>query len=512
MSPWIRRLVTSPSVRNYLAFLCTTVDQDLKGNLTGKPRAMSWGLLAFTADPPRRLLLALLDRVLFPDDSPLPRDCTVSLGAADRMAVDLCAAFVLEKTEAETVAREAPSIAFEPGHLHGALADAVAVLQFLGRFDLTERVLEVWSRIEEAQRETAVVCAVGDLMFKNVGHFLLYAALVIAEQRAGRRKTLLVSDRLAPANRYLYDRLAQPIAPQFTVDRDTLNALGRTLLPVSPTSAFRNRRDVFVHPTHGSLPYRWDGAVVTMGGFIRQALDAHFSTSGAPLIQITADERARVAAMLARNGIDPTRPIVTLHVRESGFDPASQAATELRNASIDTYRPAVAFLVAQGHQVVRLGDPSMAPLGSSESVFDYAHSPDKSEMADIVLASLCSFHIGTSSGMSHVPLLFDRPVLYTNWLPFGEYVATRRCRVLTKTVLDWAGRTVPRALCDRVFANTYAQWAFKLKGCTVRDNTSEEILAGVREMLTAVDTGPPASGRVRFVGESDRHPATPSDP
>lgn len=114
-------------------------------------------------------------------------------------------------------------------------------------------------------------------------------------------------------------------------------------------------------------------------------------------------------------GLDPADRIVTLHCREGGF--RVDAQQDLRNVDVAGYGPALRRLVARGYRVIRLGDPSMRPLPDIPGVLDYARSPLKSEALDILLPGVAQFHIGSSSGLSKVPLLYGTPCLFLNWYP-----------------------------------------------------------------------------------------------
>ena len=118
--------------------------------------------------------------------------------------------------------------------------------------------------------------------------------------------------------------------------------------------------------------------------------------------------------MLASLGVPPDMPVVTLHVRESGYNPAFATSMQFRDAGIADYRLAVEALKARGIWVVRLGDPSMRPAPPGDGLLDYPFTDAKSDWMDAYLAARCRFHIGTSSGMSFVPLMYGRPVLFTN--------------------------------------------------------------------------------------------------
>jgi putative glycosyltransferase (TIGR04372 family) len=77
----------------------------------------------------------------------------------------------------------------------------------------------------------------------------------------------------------------------------------------------------------------------------------------------------------------------------------------------------------------------MRPLPSIEGVFDYAHSSLKTPELDIILPGAAAFHIGSSSGLSLVPLLFGTPCLFLNWYPFDMLPWGRRNWTVLKSIV-----------------------------------------------------------------------------
>jgi putative glycosyltransferase (TIGR04372 family) len=140
-------------------------------------------------------------------------------------------------------------------------------------------------------------------------------------------------------------------------------------------------------------------------------VDTGLHLSLPPALAREAEARARLA------GIDPDRPLVTLHVRESGYRAGAGLRQRqwdlLRNARIDTYRDACRALAARGYTVVRLGDPSMTPVGA-DGLVDLAHSAHRSEALEAWCVLRSEFMIGCDSGPSWLAVLAGVPVLTVN--------------------------------------------------------------------------------------------------
>ncbi len=148
--------------------------------------------------------------------------------------------------------------------------------------------------------------------------------------------------------------------------------------------------------------------------------------------------------------------------------------------------------------MIRLGDRSMTPAEPQVGLIDYPFTDAKSDWMDVYLASRCRFHIGTSSGMSFVPLLFGRPVLFTNWITMAHVVSAPSVVTLPKLLLDPEGGVVPlEDYCGR-HGQILERADAVLHGLSFRDNTPEELADAVRLMDRHID---PSTGRLNVPPE-----------
>ncbi len=215
-----------------------------------------------------------------------------------------------------------------------------------------------------------------------------------------------------------------------------------------------------------------------MCGVVARAADP----VGGAVLQVPEQDRGELAAYLASVGPCGPRGFVTVHCRETGY--RVEERHRLRNARIADYLPALKRLVDLGYTVVRLGDRSMAHLPETPGIVDYAHSAAKSAKLDVLLVAGAAFHIGSSSGMSLVPMMFGTPCLFLNWYP-------------TK-MLTWGPRTwtVLKTLCaagsgDRVEDPAVIHEVGRIPdgdvvgdlGYRVDDLSADEIVAAVEAYL-----------------------------
>lgn len=111
------------------------------------------------------------------------------------------------------------------------------------------------------------------------------------------------------------------------------------------------------------------------------------------------------------------KKFVTIHVRDPGF--YNDVSRQTRNADINTYLDLIIKLQKEGFAVIKLGDKNSIPLKENfrldkSMYFDYALSKYKSELNDILIISNAEFHIGTPSGLSLIPMIFDKNTYWTN--------------------------------------------------------------------------------------------------
>ena len=225
-----------------------------------------------------------------------------------------------------------------------------------------------------------------------------------------------------------------------------------------------------------------------------------------PLMSLDLRHAARGRERLARIGIPADAWFACLHVRTPGFlGEAPDSHHRFRNADIESYLPAVERIVARGGWVVRIGDPSMPPLPPLKHVVDYAHSPLKSDWMDIFLIAAARFFLGTTSGPWVVAHVFGTPVAMTNQVPFSERPFSSRDIYIPKPYRDRrTGNLLPfDAAMGPPFRHQFLADTYDRHGIDLLDNSAEEIVALVEEMLDRLDgrladTTEDAALRARF--------------
>jgi len=343
------------------------------------------------------------------------------------------------------------------------------LLGLFGRSFLGEWLTAAWATVEQAVRDRSPTMVLAPLYRINIGHQAIVAALVQAcgDGVFAQREVHLLPAR--PHNPYLVSLLEPMLAPA-----------------PSPSA--------FIEPISGGKAYRTaSGAILTVTELMSHAAERWRETG--PPLALDRETRQRGDAALARIGIPVDAPLVSLHVREPGWHVAHGDALNIRDADIADYGAAVGYLHGRGIRVIRLGDPSMTPVPAAMAAFDYAHSALKADWMDVYLAARCRFHIGTASGMSFVPILFGRPVLFTNYAPVDHLLDPRSTVTIFKVPRDLQGRAVPPSDLAGRARHAVSVTDLELLGLWLQDNDPDDILDAVRFVEEHVDAG---SGDLRF--------------
>ena len=233
--------------------------------------------------------------------------------------------------------------------------------------------------------------------------------------------------------------------------------------------------------------------------FAERMLEAHRADKTVPL-GFSDKTVAHCKAKLVGLGINPDRPFVTVHCRESGYWARNGDRTHsTKNARIADYIPAINFLITAGFQVIRLGDPSMAKLPPREGVIDYAHTVAKDDFVDLYLLKHSAFMICTCSGPFAVAAMFHTPILATNYIPVHLLPFAAHDRILLKKLRrkDNGNLLSLQEMLDLPFGE-FTYYMMERRGLEVVDNTPEEIVHAVQTMVAQLQNPQPNRERHRL--------------
>ena len=338
-------------------------------------------------------------------------------------------------------------------------------LKYSETSNISNNIEMIWANLERSFRNSSEIVIYSEDHFKPIGHSVERLAFRLAEDRQLiPKKPTYTHGVPKPDNPFLF---------QHTVGN---------VRPITP--AEMSDIGFYLHEPLGNLPVLTeDGWSLRLTDFTSRMLDDYFRTNQGPLIQIDPILRENCRSKIASMRIDPDKPFVILHVREPEFRPipGHKSYTGTRNADLRTYEPAIQHLHQNGYNVFRMGAKSTSNK-HIPNLLDYPNMPIKSDVLDIYLSENCEFCIGTSSGMSHVPLLFNKKILYTNWMPLGQYYYSRKSLTITKKLRSRTGSYLNFRESNIKYRNIYDTLFFKLQDISIEDNTPEEILAAVIDL------------------------------
>lgn len=184
-------------------------------------------------------------------------------------------------------------------------------------------------------------------------------------------------------------------------------------------------------------------------------------------------------------GMKPNDWFVCLHVRDAGFygEMAGCGQTH-RNANIESYLSAIRFITSRGGWVIKLGDKKSSKLPQMPGVIDYAHSRFKSELMDIYLIRHARYFIGTTSGLTNIAIVFDKPCALVNCITIDPQLWHNTVRFALKRILKKDGNF----LTQRQISSDPWRWrlfdaqVLQRYEATIVNNSADEILETVKEI------------------------------
>jgi putative glycosyltransferase (TIGR04372 family) len=188
-------------------------------------------------------------------------------------------------------------------------------------------------------------------------------------------------------------------------------------------------------------------------------------------------------------GMAPTDWHVCLHMRDAKARGETEGAGEsIRNTSVENYIDTVRYITEQGGWVIRMGGPKVPPLPPMPRLIDYARGPDRTALMDIQLVRRAHAFIGTTSGFAYVASSFGIPTAMLNAISSVGLLWSRDTRFALKPIQG-------RMLTQREATSEQLRWAYPTyeslasAGLTVNDNSSDEILETVKEVLDLASHG-----------------------
>lgn len=198
-------------------------------------------------------------------------------------------------------------------------------------------------------------------------------------------------------------------------------------------------------------------------------------------------------------GISDSDKIVLLQIRDSAYlssnyPKADWSYHNYRDVDPKNYIEAISYLTTNNVYVIRHTRKTFEPLNIASPYFiDYPFEEINTDEMDLYLSSRCSFNISSGLGSDAIPLLFDKPAVYTDFIPLSyipSYVSgivlhKRYLYVPTNNLLsieEVFSKNLDQCLEARLFLDQQITWL---------DNTPQEIASAVSELAVPLLNLPP---------------------
>lgn len=159
----------------------------------------------------------------------------------------------------------------------------------------------------------------------------------------------------------------------------------------------------------------------------------------------------------------------------------------IRNSNINDYIKAIKALEKKGYTIFRMGKNVKSKLRyTSKRVIDYATSNFRSDFMDIFLSKKCDFFVSTGGGLDGVAIMFNKPILYVNYIPVGEWpVGSEKFLFSFKKYYDYKKKkylSLSSIFKNDLAYNYYKKKELKNMGYSLKDMTIDEIKEVFLEM------------------------------
>jgi putative glycosyltransferase (TIGR04372 family) len=174
---------------------------------------------------------------------------------------------------------------------------------------------------------------------------------------------------------------------------------------------------------------------------------------------------------------------ICLYTRDIGFYPTDHDGVN-RNSRFEDFYPLIKKLIDQGYQVVRIGRGGLKINHdfAADKFFDTNSLIECPDYVDILLFKYAQLVIGSNSGIMNISLLFDTPVLITNWFPAGIQPFFGKCKYILKKY-SFNGSIVNYSAIPKNLLLCESRKELQKHGFDVVDNSQQEIYEFVMRNL-----------------------------
>ena len=226
-------------------------------------------------------------------------------------------------------------------------------------------------------------------------------------------------------------------------------------------------------------------------------------TEAKPQLSFTLEEEKKGEKILETLGLKKHDKFVCIFAKDNQYsdDPHNPplkgtfwSEKDFRNCNIENYIDAAEYLTNKNIYVIRMGlhKPTQVFKTSNNKIIDYTgqirSNLKDAEFADAYLSSKCEFFLGCTSGTYLFASIFNRPVAYTNMIPYGETGRNFKDIVIYKKCIDKKNNKT-LSISEAMNAGIVGDWLTEEKILELEkqkiffeENSSEEILDLTKEM------------------------------
>lgn len=209
-----------------------------------------------------------------------------------------------------------------------------------------------------------------------------------------------------------------------------------------------------------------------------------------PHLSFTPEEERIGFNALRKLGIPQEYNFICFYARDSSylditFPDTNWGYHNYRNDNIHNFIPAAEELTRRGYFAIRMGTTVKDALKiTNPRIIDYALK-GRSDFLDIFLGAKCQFCLYNPAGLSAIPMIFRRPIVFVDCIPL-EYVVTYSSNSLFIPKKLWLQKDKRfltfREILDSGIGRFLYTEQYEKSGIEVVQNTPEEITAVAIEM------------------------------
>tara|TARA_B100000941_G_scaffold290448_1_gene272485 strand:- start:1919 stop:3133 length:1215 start_codon:yes stop_codon:yes gene_type:complete len=182
---------------------------------------------------------------------------------------------------------------------------------------------------------------------------------------------------------------------------------------------------------------------------------------------------------------------VCVHARDSKYSlekSNSDFGQEFRNVSIESYIPAIEYIIQKGGKCIKMGHKRSEKLKEIDGLYDYSSFDGKNDQLDVFLFSQCSFSLCSDSGVIELSNLFGTPAAITNLAPMSNSLHGFSENICIPKLYVKDNKLVPfKTIMESDMSNFRYNSQFKISKINLQDNSEDEILELTKEMYLFVN-------------------------